>query len=534
MSSTAKTDLSLSVRSYLDGILASARDAKVLLLDSFTTSAASLVYSQSELLQRGVVLIESLQSRAARPPDAALSALHCVCVVRPTPQNVRDLCQELNCPHFGAYSLFFTNTVAGDALRQIAFADHSSRVGAVHEVFIDHLVVNRRVFSLGMPRAAGDARRAADGLFSVLAAARARAAIRCDAGSELCRAVGAKLQKKIDANADLFRAAVSNALLLVTDRRTDPLAPLLHAWSYQALIHEFLGIDDNVVRLSGDKSVVLDERSDAFFAENLYLDFGSLGGAIQGLQQNARAQTSDVRDVKDIDALKKFIHNYPISQRRMAIAAKHSEIGGIISNRVKEEGLFELCQFEQSLAVDENQEEHFRRVMEYAANPETTNENALRVALLYCARYLGTDNNRIDEIMEELKKRNGGGELGDMVDKFVNWLPKNDRAAERKSIFSKAISFMRNDDKRDAFRRYSPFLKKLIEKQFKELPYVTIKDLPQNSEINQIIVFFVGGVTYEEASYAYNQEITKSLNADLIIGGTTIHNMRSFVYNEIN
>ena len=282
---------------------------------------------------------------------------------------------------------------------------------------------------------------------------------------------------------------------------------MLHSWNYQSLIHEFLGIENNVVKLSENKSIVIDERNDSFFADNLYLDFGSLGGAIQNLEQNARSQTTDLKDIKDIEGLKKFIHNYPITQKKIAIASKHSEIGGIISKKVKEESLFDFCQFEQSLVVDNNQNSHFNTVISYINNSSITNENALRISLLYCVKYLNNENNRIDEIKLELSKRPDGHVLESFIDKFIKWLPKNDAISSRKSLLSKAISFMLNDDKKDAFRRYSPFLKKLIEKQFKDLPYQTIKEYPQNSDINQIIVFFVV---------------------------TTIHNMNSFVYKEIN
>ena len=38
-------------------------------------------------------------------------------------------------------------------------------------------------------------------------------------------------------------------LLLVTDRKQDPITPLLNQWTYQAMVHELLGIDRNRVDL---------------------------------------------------------------------------------------------------------------------------------------------------------------------------------------------------------------------------------------------------------------------------------------------
>jgi vacuolar protein sorting-associated protein 45 len=41
----------------------------------------------------------------------------------------------------------------------------------------------------------------------------------------------------------------SNTVLLILDRREDPITPLLNQWTYQAMIHEILGINNNRVDL---------------------------------------------------------------------------------------------------------------------------------------------------------------------------------------------------------------------------------------------------------------------------------------------
>jgi vacuolar protein sorting-associated protein 45 len=39
------------------------------------------------------------------------------------------------------------------------------------------------------------------------------------------------------------------ALLLLLDRNDDPLTPLLNQWTYQAMVHELMGIRNNVVEI---------------------------------------------------------------------------------------------------------------------------------------------------------------------------------------------------------------------------------------------------------------------------------------------
>ena len=39
-------------------------------------------------------------------------------------------------------------------------------------------------------------------------------------------------------------------LLLILDRRNDPVTPLLSQWTYQAMVHELIGIQNGRVDLS--------------------------------------------------------------------------------------------------------------------------------------------------------------------------------------------------------------------------------------------------------------------------------------------
>ena len=47
-----------------------------------------------------------------------------------------------------------------------------------------------------------------------------------------------------------FRRPEVPPLLLLIDRRDDPVTPLLNQWTYQAMVHELLGINNNRVDIS--------------------------------------------------------------------------------------------------------------------------------------------------------------------------------------------------------------------------------------------------------------------------------------------
>jgi vacuolar protein sorting-associated protein 45 len=525
---------------------------KVLLFDHDTADMASLVFSQSELLQQDVILIETLQARIPKPVDDALTSLLCVCLLRPTAQNLHDLCSELNCPHFGTYYIFFTNVVQKEWLRQIAFADHSSKVLVVHEIFIDVLAMNKRLFSVGIPSTIKTytevkRQRIVEGLLSLLCSLKLRAGIRVDANSVLCDQLGKDLSRQIAANPDLFQSAGTPALVLLIDRRSDPLTPLIHGWSYQGLVHEILGIRNNVVRLKSDpsKSVVLDERTDEFFAAQLFTNFGDVGPAATALTERVKSQHVDVSEIKDIDGLKKFIHNFPVFQKQQAIATKHMSLLAEVSTTFRSENLISLGPTEQEIATHPDQAGHLRAVLDVVRSSQATDQNALRLSLLYAIHY-ENDQASLDQVRDALGGRINGTRLQTVLDAYLAFagtraFPRPEPLFAAKSILSfaqKVIGMEKNK-----FNLFQPALAGLLQRlaagvsrdaQFRAL-YPPISGVPEVSDPKKLIVFYVGGVTYEEARVAWEAATRPSGSTpiDVIVGGTTVHNMDSFVRGEL-
>lgn len=47
------------------------------------------------------------------------------------------------------------------------------------------------------------------------------------------------------------------AILIITERKEDPVTPLLTPWTYQAMIHEFIGIFNNKVDIVNKQKAFL-------------------------------------------------------------------------------------------------------------------------------------------------------------------------------------------------------------------------------------------------------------------------------------
>lgn len=67
----------------------------------------------------------------------------------------------------------------------------------------------------------------------------------------MAKKLGQEIQYQMNNQPDLwdFRKTASAPLLLILDRRNDPVTPLLSQWTYQAMVHELLGITNGRVSM---------------------------------------------------------------------------------------------------------------------------------------------------------------------------------------------------------------------------------------------------------------------------------------------
>lgn len=91
---------------------------KVLLLDSVTTQVVAMVYSQSQILEKEVYLVERMD--AEHEPMQHLKAVY---FIRPTRENIQTLCSEIARPRFAEYHVFFCSICPHELLQQLAAAD---------------------------------------------------------------------------------------------------------------------------------------------------------------------------------------------------------------------------------------------------------------------------------------------------------------------------------------------------------------------------------------------------------------------------
>lgn len=234
------------------------------------------------------------------------------------------------------------------------------------------------------------------------------------------------------------------------------------------------------------------------------------------------------------------------------IAMKHWEIFKQLKSEVDERKLFEMSVVEQNLAC---REEHDMAKGEVRDALETMvrmrcEQDARRLVMLYNLRYERSKSCITQDLVSMLVSDMGmSSDDTAMVKKIVEYggisarsgpgakLLNNETTADRfKAMFSAKMAFIMEDANMNDLTQHTPLLDEILNDLVKgkmgtdEYPEI---NLPMDGAPQEIIVFIVGGATYEEAAcvQAFNE---KNEGCRVMLGGTYIHNSSSFIGEEVD
>ena len=245
----------------------------------------------------------------------ALGFMKCVVLLRPEKDNIRMLSQEIGRPRYGSYYVYFTNRVPRADLKMLAESDINEVVQDIKEVPSDYMALEAHVYSLSIKSPIRNLQwdrvsfqKTLDSLKSLLLSLRSpKPNVVYIKNSNLCEELATTLFQQMhaevnvpkDQDYDAFNRAKNgpknpdSATLIIMDRRTDPVTPLLNQWTYQAMIHELLGTTNNKIDLTDRddvaeelKQLTLSASTDEFYRHNMYANFGEIGQTIQKLVQS--------------------------------------------------------------------------------------------------------------------------------------------------------------------------------------------------------------------------------------------------------
>uniref|UniRef100_A0A2K6MVD1 Vacuolar protein sorting-associated protein 45 n=1 Tax=Rhinopithecus bieti TaxID=61621 RepID=A0A2K6MVD1_RHIBE len=333
-----------------------------------------MVYTQSEILQKEVYLFERIDSQNRE----IMKHLKAICFLRPTKENVDYMIQELRRPKYTIYFVYFSNVISKSDVKSLAEADEQEVVAEVQQVITKEYE-----------------------LFE-------------------------------------FRRTEVPPLLLILDRCDDAITPLLNQWTYQAMVHELLGINNNRIDLSRVpgiskdlREVVLSAENDEFYANNMYLNFAEIGSNIKNLMEDfQKKKPKEQQKLESIADMKAFVENYPQFKKMSGTVSKHVTVVGELSRLVSERNLLEVSEVEQELACQNDHSSALQNVKRLLQNPKVTEFDAARLVMLYALHYERHSSNSLPGLMMDLRNKGVSDKYRKLVSAVVEYGGKRVRGSD--------------------------------------------------------------------------------------------------------
>jgi hypothetical protein len=291
---------------------------------------------------------------------------------------------------------------------------------------------------------------------------------------------------------------------------------------------------------------VISQDQDPFFAKNMYLNFGDLGQNAKDYVEQFASKQASGQKLDSIEDMKRFVEEFPEFRRLSGNVTKHVTLVGELSRRVGTDNLLDVSELEQSLACNDNHSQDVKTLQTLIQNPAVPADNKLRLVAIYALRYSTHSSNATPALCELLS-------VAGSVPKYrVNLIPRlllyasslqatQGTGAGIPDLFQPTGLF---DSARARFNRglrgvenvytqHSPLLETTLQDLIKGRlntgthPFVEgggqTRDKPQD-----IIVFMVGGTTYEEAKMVA-QVNASSPGVRVVLGGTGVLSSTEFL-----
>ncbi|KAK7469403.1 vacuolar protein sorting-associated protein 45 [Stygiomarasmius scandens] len=562
-------DVIKAIETYVTRMVSEPSAMKVLLLDSHTTPIVSLASTQSTLLSHQVYLTDRIDnSKRDRLPH-----MKCVCFLQSNDNSLEALQAELKEPKYGEYYLYFSNILSKSVIERLAEADEYEVVREVQEYFADYSPLLPSLFSLNhIPTATNPLygnnpnswspealERSVQGITAVLLSLKKKPIIRYEKMSGMAKKLASEVQHRIQSESSLFDFRLTQVapVLLILDRRNDPVTPLLSQWTYQAMVHELLGIQNGRVDLGKVPDIrpelaeiTLTPSTDQFFQSHHLATFGELGTVLKDYVQSyqSRSLAQSPTSINSISDMKRFVEEYPEFRKLGGNVSKHVALVGELSRLVGKDKLLDIGEVEQGLATSSGAD--FKEVQDIIKDNSVSATHKLRLVILYALRYQKTNASNIASLINLMLEHGVSREDARLVYVFLNIAGADQRQDDlfsTESLFAKGRSALKGlKGVENVYTQHAPHMSQTLENLFKgrlkETSYPFVESPGPNASLTKpqdVIVFMIGGATYEEARTIalFNQQaapttgssVAASAGTRVLLGGTCIHNSSSYL-----
>jgi len=264
---------------------------------------------------------------------------------------------------------------------------------------------------------------------------------------------------------------------------------------------------------------------------------GDLGVAVKQLMDDYQKQSKMNEKLSSIEDMQSFMERYPAFRSQSINCSKHVALMGELMRLTDKGSLLDVSGLEQDVASSTTEHSlHKKQLLEKIQHPKILPADRLRLALLYIIKYESYNETNI--IKRALSESGLGAKETRLLDALIDYAGESRRApglfsqGSLVSQIGKVFSDITVGGMENHYTQHQPLLSTLLESivkgKLKDSAYPLASDTQSSTKPTEIIVFIVGGATFEEATKvnAFNQA---NPSLKVILGGSCVHNSRSFL-----
>ena len=349
-------------RKFVHEMIGCTPNWKVLVLDSVTTRIISSVLTMYDIMEQRVTIVEKLMM--SRQPFPEMEAIY---FISPTLESTRKVLEDFSVrgsPKYGSVHIFYSDTVADSVLAVLQSDAHLvARIKTLKELNIEYLAVESNVYHMDLQDrsilsslygSSPDPTLApmlGKKLATLCISLNEHPNIRFQGTSRYCRTIAETLHTTLVAykranptvqfNGDDAHNDRDRGQILILDRTFDPVAPMVHEFTYQVMAQDLATLEDGNVytyqlqtgRGSKEAKSILGE-ADEFWVENRHHHIAKVVEAIRKRLDDiisthpgaAALQNKDKKAQVDIGTMASAVRQLPEYQQTMAKISMHREL----------------------------------------------------------------------------------------------------------------------------------------------------------------------------------------------------------------